>query len=247
MSEHLLAFTLILTRISAFFLVVPVFGWQLIPMRIKVALTVFLSLFFCFVIPFHIEPNDLSILEIVLTLVNEATYGLALGLIVLFLFSVVKVAGRIAERQMGMAMANVLDPLTGERARPLASLLEMIFIILFLSANGHHLFLLIVAKSYDAFPPGTIPSVNVLTNGVIHAGSAMFIAGLRLAAPMLTGFMILLVTLALLARLVPEMNILFISMPIRLGLGLFMAIVFMPFVNGYITEMANWLGKLLPL
>ena len=75
----------------------------------------------------------------------------------------------------------------------------------------------------------------------------MFIAGLRLAAPMLAAFLILMVALALLARLVPEMNILFISMPMRLGLGLMMAATFMPYVNGYVTEFANWMAKLLPV
>ena len=247
MLERLLGFALVLTRISAFFLVVPVFGWKAIPVRIKIAATVLLSVFFGFVTPLAVEPTDVSALEAILLLANEATYGLALGLIVVLIFSVVKSAGRIIERQMGLAMAQVMDPLTGERARPLSSLLEMIFVILFLSANGHHLFLLIISKSYDAFPPGTIPTIGVLTSGVIGAGSAMFIASLRLAAPMLAAFMVLMVALALLARLVPEMNILFISMPLRVGLGLLMAATFLPFVNSFVSEMADWMAKLLPL
>ena len=247
MFELLFGFTLILTRISAFFLVLPVFGWQAIPLRIKVALTVFLSVFFTFITPLGLDPTNVSTVQAVLLLAGEATYGLAMGLIVVLLFSVVIVAGRIVERQMGLAMAAVLDPLTGERSRPLASLLEMIFVLIFLSANGHHLFLLIVSKSLGAFPPGTVPTIGVLTDGVVRASSAMFIAGLRLAAPMLAAFLILMVALALLARLVPEMNILFISMPMRLGLGLMMAATFMPFVNGYVTEFANWMAKLLPV
>ena len=55
------------------------------------------------------------------------------------------------------------------------------------------------------------------------------------------------VALALIARLVPEMNIFMVSMPIRLGLGLFLLAAFMPFVGGFITEMADWMAKLLPL
>jgi len=247
MFEILFGYTLILTRISAFFLVLPVFGWQAIPLRIKVALTVLLSVFFTFITPLGIDPTNVSTVQAVLLLAGEAMYGLAMGLIVVLLFSVIVVAGRIVERQMGLTMAAVLDPLTGERSRPLASLLEMIFILIFLSANGHHWFLLIVSKSFAAFPPGTVPTIGVLTDGVVRAGSAMFIAGLRLAAPMLAAFLVLMVALALLARLVPEINILFISMPMRLGLGLIMAATFMPFVNGYVAEFANWMAKLLPV
>jgi flagellar biosynthetic protein FliR len=182
-----------------------------------------------------------------LLLAGEATYGLALGVIASSLFSVVKLSGQIVEREMGLTMAEILDPLTGENGQPLGGLLEMIFVLLFLSANGHHLFLLILSKSYTAFPAGTIPTIQMLTGGVLTAGSAMLIAALRLAAPMLAAFMVLMVALALLARLVPEMNILFISMPVRIGLGLIMAATFLPFLNGYVTEMAGWMAKLLPL
>lgn len=245
--EKLLRFVMVLTRISAFFLLLPVFGWKTIPVRIKVAVTVLLAIFFCFVAPLAIEPKHISLVEAMLLIANEATYGLALGLVVIFMFSAVKFSGRIIERQMGLLMAQVLDPLTSERTQPLGSLLEMIFIILFLSANGHHVFLLIISKSYEAFPAGSIPTISVLAGGVIQAGSAMFLAGLRLAAPILAAFLLLLVVLAVLARAVPEMNILFISFPLRVGLGLLMAAIFLPIISGFVAEFADWMGKLLPL
>ncbi len=247
MLENLLSFTLVLTRISAFFLILPVFGWQAIPLQIKVALTVLLSLFFAIIAPAGIDPASVSTLGAMLLLAGEATYGLALGLIVVLLFSVVKLSAHFVERQMGLNMAHVVDPLTNEEGKPLGSLVEMIFILLFFSVNGHHLFLLIISKSYEAFPVGVVPSIDVLTGGVVQAGSVMLIASLRLAAPVLTAFLVLMVTLALLARLVPEMNILFISMPIRMGMGLLMTSIFLPFVNGFIGEMADWMAKILPL
>ncbi|MBN1359587.1 MAG: flagellar biosynthetic protein FliR [Sedimentisphaerales bacterium] len=247
MLETLLSFALVLTRISAFFLVLPVFGWQAIPVQIKAALAVLLSVFFAIVAPVGIDPAGVSTLSAVLLLAGEATYGLALGLIVVLLFSVVKLSAHFVERQMGLNLANVLDPLTNEEGKPLGSLVEMLFILLFFSANGHHLFLLIISKSYAAFPVGVVPSIDVLTDGVIGAGSAMLVASLRLAAPILAAFLVLMVTLALLARLVPEMNILFISMPVRMAMGLIMTSMFLPFVNGFITEMAEWMAKLLPL
>jgi flagellar biosynthetic protein FliR len=248
MPEKLLGFIMVLTRISAFFLLLPVFGWKTIPVRVKVAVTVLMAIFFSIITPvFPRESKNEGLLEAILLIANEATYGLALGLVVTTMFSVVQLAGRIIERQMGLVMAHILDPLTGERTQPLGSLLEMIFIILFLSANGHHLFLLIISRSYEAFPAGSVPTISVLAGGVITAGSAMFLAGLRLAAPMLAAFLLLLVVLAVLARVVPEMNILFISMPLRVGLGLLMAAMFLPIISSFITEFADWMSKLLPL
>jgi len=247
MIEKLLGFTMVLTRISAFFLVLPVFGWKSIPIRIKVAVTVLMAFFFSLITPFAINCEQVSIVKAILLLSNEALYGLAMGLIVVLVFSAVKFGGRIAERQMGMAMAQILDPMTGEMGQPLAMLMEMIFILLFLSTNGHHLFLLTIWKSYEAFPAGSIPTMPILTGGIIKAGSVLLMAGLRLAAPMLAAFLLLMVMLAVLARIAPESNILFISLPLRVGLGLLLAGMFIPFINGFVAEFADWMGKLLPL
>jgi len=246
MIAKFLGFFLVLSRISAFFLVMPVFSWASIPVRVKVAIAVLLSLFFSIACPVGIEASSVRLVELVLLMCNEALHGVALGLIASCLFSAVKVGGRIAERQMGLAMAEVLDPLTGERSQPLGSLLEMIFIVLFLSANGHHLLLMTIWRSYAAFPVGTTAEVGGLAGGVIKASSVMLLAGLRLTAPMLAAFLLLLVTLAILARIVPEMNILFISLPLRVGLGLLMAAIFLPLVSKFVGEFSDWLGKLTP-
>ena len=247
MIEKLFGFVMVLTRISAFFLVIPVFGWKSIPIRIKVAMTAMLAIYFSMITPVPVVAGRVSTAEAVLLIANEATYGLALGLIATLIFAAVKFSGRIIERQMGLAMAQILDPLTGERAQPLSSLLEMIFIMLFLSANGHHLFLLIISRSYESFPAGSIPTIPVLTEGIIQAGSTMLIHGLKLAAPILAAFLLLMVVLAVLARMVPEMNILFISLPLRVGLGLLMVAIFLPFISSFVAEYAKLMGKLLPL
>ncbi len=95
MIERLVIFFAILTRVSAFFLILPIFGWQILPVRFKMVLTVLLSIFFCAVVPVKIDVENIWPLRIILLLAGEATYGLALGLIVVCLFSVVKVAGMI--------------------------------------------------------------------------------------------------------------------------------------------------------
>ncbi len=243
----LLGFALVLTRISSFLLVLPVFGSKGLPVQIKAAVAVFLSLFFCTTTPLGIDPGRVGTLQAILLLGGEAVYGLALGLIVVLLFSVVQFSGHVVEQQMGLTMAEIINPLTEEEVGPLASLLEMIFLLLFLSANGHHLFLQILAKSYSVFPAGTTPTLGLLVGSVIETGSVMFVAGLRLAAPTLAALLILMVALALLARLIPEMDVFFLGMPVQAGLGLFLAAIFMPFIGGFVTEMAEWMAKLLPI
>ncbi len=247
MIEKLLSPVMVLTRLSAFFLILPVFGWTTIPVTIKAAMAILLSIFFTMLVPFSLNSAQVSVPQAILLIFNEALYGLALGLIATCIFSAVKIGGRIVEHQIGFSMAEILDPLTGESTQPLGSLLEMIFILLFLSANGHHLFLSIIWQSYQAFPIGSIPTIGTLAGGTVKAGSAMLVAGLKLSAPILAAFLLLMVILAIFARIVPEMNILFISLPVRVGLGLFMMALFIPFISSFVSEFAELMNKLLPI
>jgi flagellar biosynthetic protein FliR len=243
----LLGFAVVLTRISVFLIVVPIFSSTSIPVRIRVSILLMLSLCFSMAMPTVVKLNTFSITEAVLLITGEAIYGLALGLIVMLIFSAVKIGGRFIEREMGLAMAEMLDPLSGESVQPLSILVEMLFILMFLAANGHHMLLGIIAKSYEAFPAGRIPELSMLVEGVVQAGSVMLVAGLRLAAPMLAAFLLMLTVLGVFARIIPEMDILFISMPLRIGLGLLMVCIFFPFIQQFIGEFSDWMGKLLPM
>ena len=247
MISKLIGFVLVLTRVSAFFLVTPIFSGQSIPETIKVSMVLLISIFFSTISPSVINPSQIDPIQAVMLITNEAIFGFALGLIVILIFSAVQQCGQIIEREMGYTMSEILDPMTGESAQPLALMIEMIFMLLFLSANGHHLLLLITSRSFEIFPTGSIPAIPTLLEGITRAGSEMLVAGLRLAAPMLAAFLLMLVVLGILARIMPDMDILFISMPLRIGLGLLMIGMFLPYINGYITEFADWMGKLLPI
>jgi len=245
--ERLIGFAMVLTRVSAFFLVVPVFGSTVIPTLIRVAATVILSVFFAGLLPLPVQAGTAPPLMIGLALVGEATYGFLLGLIAVMLFSVVRCSGEIIEQQMGFSMAEVVDPLTGEATQPLGAFLEVVFILFLLAANGHHVFLQVLARSYEAFPMGTIPSVPAMTAGAVKAGSLMLTAALRLAAPILVAFLLLFVVLAILARIVPEMDVLFLTMPVRVGLGLVTMIVFLPFLQEFLGDFTRLMARLVPL
>lgn len=214
-------------------------------MRIRVAVAFLTSIFFAMITPAAESVN--SIISVFLLLANEAVYGIALGLSTTLLYSAVKMSGRIAERQMGMAMAEVMDPFTGERAQPIGMMMEILFIMLLLSVDAHHLFLKTIARSFEVFAPGSIPEVAMLVKGIVSAGSMMLVMALKLAVPIMGVFMVMTVVLGVLARIAPEMNIFFLSFPIRIGLGLIMITYLVPFINSYTVQFAKLLSKLLPL
>jgi flagellar biosynthetic protein FliR len=241
----LLGFFLVLTRVGAFWAAAPVFSWEVLSVPLKLSIAVLLSLFFTVLSPPPAPLNPAPI-EMVLLLGQEALYGLALGITAYCLFIVVRMAGQYIEQEMGLTMAQVFDPFSGDEGRPLSLILEILFILLLFSTRSHELLLQILARSLERYPAGVIPNLGTLTEGILRSGSAMFLLALQLAAPILAVFMLLLVVLAFLARIAPESNVLFLSFPLRIGMGLLIVGFFIPYLNEYLQQFAHWLNRMLP-
>lgn len=243
---RLFGFFLILTRLGAFFAAAPMFSWDVLSVQLKIAVAVLLSLFFTGLTPPPLL-NESAPIEMVLLLGQEALYGLAMGIAAYCLFRVIHMAGQYIEQEMGLSMAQIFDPFSGEEGNPLALLLEILFILLLFSTHSHYLLLEILSRSLEHFPPTQIPPLGVLMESILRSGSAMFLLALQMAAPILAAFMLLLVVLAFMARIAPESNVLFLSFPLRIGMGLLIIGFFIPYLNEYIQQFAQWLNRLLPL
>ena len=243
----LLGFMLVLTRVSAFFVSIPMFSWPAIPTSIKIAMTLLLTIFFSTITPLHINTDEIGAVQAAILITNEAIYGFALGLAATMLFLVVKIAGTVIEQEMGLNMAELFDPFTGEPAQAVSTFLEMVFILLLFSANIHHLFFVSAAKSYELFPMGSLPNPAQLLGEIIDTGSQMLLLSLKLAAPLLAGSLILMVVLAIAARVMPDMDIFFMSFPLKIGLGIVLIAFMLPYIDSYISEFAHLMNKLLPI
>ena len=241
----LLPFMLLLARVGAFFVVLPIFGSSTVPVRVRAGVALAVTLFFAHVMPYPFDVAGVHWLAAVVLTVREVLCGLALGLAARLVFLAAQQAGQIAGRQMGFMDAGVIDPTSGERSRPLGVFVEMTFTLLFLAAGGHRLLLLLIARSYEAFPAGGPPETAVLARAVLDAGAGMLLFALKLAAPMLAAFLLLAIVLGVLARVLPEMNILLASFPLRMGLGLFMAAQLVPLLGSFTEELADWMNRTL--
>ena len=247
LTGKIFAFIMIVTRLSAFFGVVPIFSMQTTPIRIRAGIIITLAAFFSLLMPTPQSVGDINSLAAIILIAGEIIYGFALGLVIYCIITIVRISARIAERQMGLMMASIIDPLSGADSQPLSMIIEMIFFLLLLSMNAHHLFIKTIFKSFEAFPIGTMPSLVILVEGIIKSGAVMLIMGLKLAAPVLATFIFILVVLAIFAKIAPEMNILMISLPVRVGLGILMAGIFLPFLRLFANDVAMLMDKLLPI
>lgn len=244
---NILGFVLILTRIGAFFAASPLFSWEAIPLQSKVTIALILAAFFAAMTPFPAPTATMNVVEVTVRIADETFYGLALGLVAYSLLAVIRVAGGIMEQQIGLTMSNVMDPFSGEEGQPIGMLLEIIFVMLLFQTDGHHLLLQILNRTFEGYQPGTIPTAAGLVESVLKAGSTMMMLALKLSAPILGAFLLLMVVLAFMARVAPEANVLFLSLPLRCGVGLIMVGIFMPFLAGYLKQFTLWLDRLIPI
>lgn len=247
LAGSILGFVLVLTRISAFFASAPLFNWQAIPLPSKVTIALLLSVFFAGLHGTPYDAETLNPLAALLLIANEFVYGIAMGLIAYCIFTVVRVAGEIIEQQMGLTMASVMDPFSGESGQPVGIILEIIFILLMFSTESHHLLLQVLARAFDVNAPGLIPGIEAMFQGVLSASAAMLMLALQMSAPLLAAFLLLMVVLGFMARVAPEANILFLSMPLRVAMGLFMVAVFIPFLSAFVKTMVTWISRLMPV
>ncbi len=241
----ILGFVLILTRIGAFFAASPLFSWQAIPTQAKVVIALVLAAFFAMLTPAPAPAATLG--AATLRIVEETCYGLALGLVAYCLLAVIRIAGGIIEQEMGLTMAGIMDPFTDEEAQPVGTMLEIIFVLLLFATDGHHLMLQILNRSFASHVPGAAPTAAALADNVIQASSIMMMLAMQLSAPLLAAFMLMVVVLAFMARVAPEANVLFLSLPLRCGLGLLMIGIFLPFLAGFLKQFTAWLDKLIPI
>ena len=242
---RMLGTILILTRLGAFWSICPVFSWPTIPVQFKAAGAVLISVFLAGITPFAAQAQSPDIIQIVIWTASEAVYGLALGLVAYTLFAIIRNTAGIAEQQIGLSMANVLDPTTEEQEGVLTVMMELFLILILFTTDSHHILLKIINRSYSDYPIGQIPSIGQLTQSIIMAGSAMLMLALQMAAPILGAFLLLMIVMAIMARVAPETNILFLSLPVRVGLGFTIMGVMAPFLSDYLKLFVQWVDKLI--
>ena len=157
-----------------------------------------------------------------LLVMRELLIGLGCGLVFRFLFAGVELAGNLVATQMGFGMATLLDPQTQAQNTILAELLVLLTTLIFLAMYGHHAFLRLLVQSFQDVPLMTSISLpESLFAYVPNLGRLMFILSVQLLAPVLALLFLTQLALGLVARAVPHIQVMMVSFPLTIGLGLF--------------------------
>jgi flagellar biosynthetic protein FliR len=222
------AFIFPLARILALIASSPILGNRQIPVRIKVALAVAVTVI---VAPTLNTPTDLdpASAQGVLVLIQQIVAGLAMGFSIRIIFTAVEMTGDLAGMQMGLGFASFYDPVNSTYLPVLAQFLGMLAALAFLAMDGHLYMLAAVADSFHAFPISTaVPSAGAFRT-LAEWGGSMFSHALQLSLPLIGALLITNLALGILTRSAPQLNIFAIGFPITLAVGFIALMLMLPF------------------
>jgi flagellar biosynthetic protein FliR len=154
--------------------------------------------------------------------IREFLIGLGCGLVFRFLFAGIEMAANLVAIQMGFGMATLLDPQTQAQNTLLAELLVLLATLVFLAMNGHHALLRLLAQSFQEVPLEiTISLPGSLFAYVPNLGRFMFSLAVQLLAPVLALLFLTQVAPGLVARAVPQIQVMIVGFPLTIALGFF--------------------------
>ncbi len=229
---RLAVFVLALARVGGLFMLAPILGSRVAPVRVRAAVAFFVAVAMLPAVPADAAtalPNDAGPIRVVGALALEVGIGATIGLVAQFVFGGVQMAGQLAGIKMGIGISNLIDPQTQEHITSLAQWQNLLALLVFLAIDGHHALIRAVADSFAIVSiAGGFPAVEGLGRVLVLAGG-IFVIALRVAAPVLVVLLLVSGAMGVLAKAIPQLNVFIVSFPLNVGVGLFMLAASQPF------------------
>ena len=236
---------LIFLRVGLILILLPVLGHTFIPVQTKAGLAVLISFLLYPVVAPTVPAIPVAPLALMVIAVKEIVIAGMIALFAQLVFTAVQFAGQVISYQMGLAVANVFDPVTSSQEAVVGHFATTSAMLIWLSVGAHHLLLMALADSFHLLPIGASWSFHGWS-ALSDAVAAMFVTGLRLMAPVLILLLFVYVALGLLARAVPQIQVFFVSAPLTVALGLIVFALSLPAFVAVLQQSYGHLGALLP-
>ena len=235
-------FFLILLRVGAILMSMPIFKSKSIPILFKFGLALAASIVLFPLLDITVFPAITSLTGFVIGAIGEILLGVTIGMAVNLIFIGVQMAGQISGYQMGMALAMVMDPSAGQQVPLLAQFYQLFAFLIFLTINAHHWFIGALADSFNLVPPlGFRFSGSMMEQLVTIAGN-MFVIAIQVGAPIIAALLLTSIAFGLIARTVPQMNVLFVAMPLKIMIGLLFIGFSLPYLSSFLKTVFSDLG-----
>jgi len=244
--QHIIVALLVLLRVSAMIMLLPVLGHQLVPSQVKVGLIVIISILIFPLVEDQVPNIPLKPIAFAAIAMQEMLIAAAIALFAQLIFTAAQFAGQLMSFQMGMTVANVFDPITHSQQSILSQLAMTLAMLLWVIVGAHHMFIHTIIDSFTLFPMDQTWHFSAFLD-LTDAAAKMFILALKIAAPIMLLLTFVYIALGLLARAVPQIQVFFVSFPLTVGLGLLTFALGMPAIVFLMGEAFTTLSGQVPL
>lgn len=230
-------FLLILTRVSCFVFVAPFFSMRNTPTRVRIGLSVFVSL----LLYQTLTPSDIvvfsTVMEYAVIVIKEAVAGLLIGFGATICTSIVNFAGSIADMETGLSMATLMDPTTRENTSITGVLYQYILMMMLIVTGMYRYLLGALADSFILIPVnGAVFHGDLLVEAMLRFLGEYVIIGFRIVLPIFCAILLLNAVLGVLAKVSPQINMFAVGIQLKILVGL--SVIF--FTAGILPGMADF-------
>lgn len=225
-------------RIAAMITAMPVFSSNFIPVRVRLMIAIGITIVVAPVIPEvpHIDALSPRGFYVIL---QQMIIGITMGFIFHLVFSVFIIAGQIVAMQMGLGFAMMVDPVNGSQAPVLGMFYMVLVTLFFLLLDGHLILISVMADSFYSLPIGMEGLVRENFNQMVEWGSHMFSGAVLVALPAIIALLLINVSLGVMGRAAPQLNIFAIGFAITIIAGFYVIMVTLPAVLVNLEDMSN--------
>lgn len=241
-------FMLVFARVGSMMMLMPGFGESNIPVRIKLAIALLLTLI---ILPLHRDAYQVdltSISALGVLMVHEIVIGIVLGATARVTLSALAVAGSVIAQQLGLGFVTAVDPTQGQQGVLIGNFLSILGMTLLFATDSHHLVIAALNESYRIFSPGEVMPSGDVAALATRAFATAFKIGLQLSAPFLVFGLVFNIGLGVLARLMPAMQVYFVGVPLSIMIGfVIFGIVLAGMMGTYLNYFTSVMHELTPL
>lgn len=223
-------------RVGAMIFVAPVFGGSTVPTQTKILFSLMLSLILLPMVPSPAQTGSLDVVPLAWLGVNELLVGLVMGISMIFIFAAIQYAGQIIDFQMGFAIVNLIDPTQDVQIPVMGFFHFLIAILIFLAMDAHHWIIRALVDSFEVVPIMSAGFSGLVIGGIAKAFGDLFVIAMRIAAPTIAVLMLYNASLGIIAKTVPQINLLIVGFPVRIALGMIVVGLSMTFFHPYLSN-----------
>ena len=227
-----LAAAIAMARIGGAFAICPALSDSMIPGVARRAFVLGISLLALPPIMAGMPPGEPDHFMFALVAAKEAFLGFVIGFFAAVPFWVAESVGNFIDNQRGATMGEVFSPLNGAQVSTLGIFFTQIASTLFFVSGAVLVFLAALYTSYGIWPVFT-PGLSMSSEApVVILGSAdeMLRMTIIISAPVIMVMFLATLGLGLVNRTAPQLNVFFLSMPVKSALGIAFLIIYLPFV-----------------